>query len=188
METQTKDYSNKILTIPNLMSFFRICLIPVCAWLYVEKQNYLWTTIVLILSGLTDIIDGFIARRFNMISNLGKMLDPVADKLTQLVMLICLITRFPLMWAPTILLVIKEFLDTVTGLLVIHKVGVVEGADWHGKVVTFLLYLTIGLHLIWYSIPASVSNLAICVSVVMMIVSLALYSAHRIRLLMKQEK
>ena len=186
METQAKDYSNKIITIPNLMSFFRLCLIPVCAWLYLKKEDYLWTTIVLLISGLTDIADGFIARRFNMISNFGKMFDPVADKLTQLVMLACLITRFPLMWAPVVLLVVKEAIDTVTGLMVIRRTGQVLGAEWHGKVVTFLLYMTIALHLLWFNIPAGASNIAILACVVMMLVSLVKYNVYRYRLLKEQ--
>ena len=88
---------NKILTIPNLLSLFRLCLIPVFMWLYCVEKNYLWTGIILIISGLTDTVDGFVARHFNMISDLGKILDPVADKLTQAAMLFCLLTRFPLM-------------------------------------------------------------------------------------------
>lgn len=185
METlkQTKDYSNRIITIPNMMSFFRLCLIPVCAWLYLKQENYVWTTIVLIISGITDVADGYIARRFNMISNFGKMFDPIADKLTQLIMLICLISRFPLMWVPMVLLVIKEAIDTITGLWVIHKTGEVLGAAWHGKVVTFLLYLTIGLHLIWHEIPVAVSNALIISCVLMMLISLIAYNVSRHRLL-----
>ena len=93
--------ADRIFTIPNMLSFFRICLIPVIVWLYLVKKNYTWTVCILILSGVTDMVDGFIARRFNMISNLGKVLDPIADKLTQTVMLVCLFTRFPMMIVPT---------------------------------------------------------------------------------------
>lgn len=183
MTTQTKDYSNKIFTIPNILSMFRIVLIPVCVWLYCVEKNYLWTTIVLFISGVTDTVDGFIARKFNMISNLGKALDPVADKLTQFVMMICLISRFPLMLAPTVLMFLKEGFAGITGLMIIHKEHVVLGAEWHGKIVTILLYLTIGLHLIWYNIPAAVSNITIIVCVVMMMISMVIYSAYRIKVL-----
>ena len=185
-QKQTKDYSNKIITIPNLMSLFRLFLIPVCVWLYFEKEDYRWTAFVLLFSWITDVADGYIARRFNMISNFGKMFDPIADKLTQLIMLICLISRFPLMWAPMILLVIKEAIDTVTGLWVIHKLGEVLGAEWHGKIATFFLYVTIGLHLIWYEIPMFVSNGLILACVVMMLISLVKYNLYRYRLLKEQ--
>ena len=76
-------YKNKILTIPNILSFFRLCLIPVIVWLYIGRENYFWTLVILIPSGITDIVDGIIARKCNMISDFGKAFDPIADKLTQ---------------------------------------------------------------------------------------------------------
>lgn len=75
-------FEKKIFTIPNLLSAFRLLLIPVFVWAYCIKKAYLLTAGVLLLSGLTDMADGFIARRFHMISDLGKMLDPIADKLS----------------------------------------------------------------------------------------------------------
>ena len=143
---------NKILTIPNLLSFFRLCLIPVFMWLYCVEDNFLCNGILLIISGVTDTVDGFVARHFNMISDLGKVLDPIADKLTQAAMLFCLLTRFPLMIVPLGLMVFKEFFMGVTGFLVIQKTGKVFGADWHGKVNTWLLYAMMILHVFWYNI------------------------------------
>ena len=84
-----------ILTIPNLLSLIRILLIPFIIWLYCARKAYLCTIIVIALSGFTDIIDGKIARKFNMVSDVGKVLDPVADKLTQATLVICLIARYP---------------------------------------------------------------------------------------------
>lgn len=106
--TDNLERSNKVFTIPNLLSFFRICLIPVIVWLYCSRKEYLWTAAVLLLSGLTDIADGFIARHFHMVSTVGKVLDPVADKLTQGAMLFCLLTRFPAMLAMLLLLIIPK--------------------------------------------------------------------------------
>ena len=108
MEKPNNTTENKIFTIPNALSFFRICLIPLIIWLYVVKIQPFWAGYILILSGITDIVDGFIARHFHMISNLGKVLDPIADKLTQAAVLICLIVRFPFMLFPFILLIAKE--------------------------------------------------------------------------------
>lgn len=174
---------NRIFTIPNLLSFFRLCLIPAFMWLYCVEKNYLWTGIILILSGLTDTVDGIIARKFNMISDLGKMLDPIADKLTQAAMLFCLLTRFPLMIAPLALMVVKEFFMGVTGLLVIQKTGKVFGADWHGKVNTWLLYAMMILHVFWYDIPDIASKVLIGVCVVMMLISLLLYGRNNMKAL-----
>lgn len=182
-EENTGGSQSRILTIPNLLSLFRLCLIPVFMWLYCVEKNYLWTGIVLIISGLTDTVDGIVARKFNMISDLGKVLDPIADKLTQAAMLFCLLTRFPLMIAPLALMVVKEFFMGVTGLMVIQKTGKVFGADWHGKVNTWLLYAMMILHVFWYNIPDIVSKVLIGICVVMMLVSLVLYGRHNLKAL-----
>lgn len=174
---------NKILTIPNVLSVFRLCLIPVFIWLYIVKQNYIWSGSILVLSGLTDIVDGFIARHFHAVSNLGKILDPIADKLTQAAILFCLITRFSLMLIPLVLLILKEIFAGITGLLVIRRTGKVFGAVWHGKVSTCLLYAMMIIHVIWHNIPALFSNLMIVVCIVMMMVSFILYGIQNIRAL-----
>lgn len=190
MNAESKDTyntQNKILTIPNILSFFRLCLIPVIMWLYCVERNYLWAGITLILSGITDTVDGFVARHFHMTSDLGKMLDPVADKLTQAAMLFCLLTRFPLMILPLGLMVVKETFMGVTGLLVIRRTGKVFGADWHGKVTTWLLYAMMILHVFWYNIPVLVSRLLIGACVIMMLISMVLYGRHNLKAL-REEK
>lgn len=166
---------NKIVTIPNALSLFRLCLIPVIIWLYCVKQDYLWTAYILLLSGATDVVDGFIARHFHMISDLGKVLDPVADKLTQGAMLFCLLTRFPLMLAPIVLMLVKEVYMAISGILFVRKTGVVPGANWHGKAATVLLYAMMLLHVFWHDIPPIASNLSIAVCLAMMLLSLILY-------------
>lgn len=184
----TYNTQNKILTIPNMLSFFRLCLIPVIMWLYCVEDNYLWAGIVLIVSGITDTVDGFVARHFHMTSDLGKVLDPVADKLTQAAMLFCLLTRFPLMILPLGIMVLKEFFMGVTGLMVIQKTGKVFGADWHGKVTTWLLYAMMILHVFWYNIPAASSRILIAACVVMMLISLVLYGRHNLKALREDRK
>lgn len=179
----SKIKTSKIITIPNLLSFFRLCLIPVIVWLYCGKNDYIGTTIVLILSGVTDIADGIIARKFDMVSDFGKVLDPVADKLTQFVMLVCLITRFPFMLVPVVLLIIKELFAAVTGLLTIYKTKVVMGADWHGKVTTVALYTMMIIHLVWYQIPQVVSYLLIGGCVGIMLMSFILYGIRNIKVI-----
>ena len=184
----TYNTQNKILTIPNMLSLFRLCLIPVIMWLYCVEDNYLWAGIVLIVSGITDTVDGFVARHFHMTSDLGKVLDPVADKLTQAAMLFCLLTRFPLMIVPLGIMVLKEFFMGVTGLMVIQKTGKVFGADWHGKVTTWLLYAMMILHVFWYNIPAALSRVLIAACVVMMLISLVLYGRHNLKALREDRK
>lgn len=180
--------ADRIFTIPNMLSFFRICLIPVIVWLYLVKKNYTWTVCILILSGVTDMVDGFIARRFNMISNLGKVLDPIADKLTQAMMLVCLFTRFPMMIVPLALMLVREIFMGVTGLMIIKKTGNVLGACWHGKAATCLLYVMMILHVFWYDIPAFVSDFAITACILMVAVSFGLYGVRNMKILKQSGK
>ena len=187
MEQQEKTLK-KIFTIPNILSFFRLSLIPLIIWLYCAKHNYLWTGIIIIISGATDIIDGFIARRFNMVSDLGKVLDPTADKLTQLAVLICLVSRFHLMLMPIICMAIKETTMIVTGLLAIRKSGKVPSADWHGKVATVLLYGMMMLHIFWYTINPTVSTVSICICTAMILTSLVFYSIANMKILLTRGK
>ena len=175
------DYKNKILTIPNVLSFVRLALIPLMMWLYLAKEDYRLTLIVLIISGVTDLVDGFIARRFNMVSDFGKIIDPIADKLTQISMLFCLVFRYTYIIMPLSVLVLKELFAGITGLITVKKTGNVMSSDWHGKVTTALLYLTMGVHIIWFDIPLAVSNLLIFFCTDMMIISAVLYALRNIK-------
>lgn len=171
---------NSFFTIPNMLSVVRLCLIPVFMWLYCVKKDSLWTAIVLVISGLTDIADGYIARHFNMVSDVGKALDPIADKITQGAMLLALITQFPSMKFPFVLLLVKEAIVGIGSLVVIRKTDEVNGAVWHGKVTTTLLYSTMILHLLWPHMPESVSTGMIIACVVMMLISLVMYTLRNV--------
>lgn len=176
-------YEKKIITVPNILSFFRICLIPVIVWLYGVEHNYMWAGYILILSGITDMVDGYIARYFHMVSNLGKILDPIADKLTQGIMLLCLVLRFPLMIVPFVLLIAKEIYMGVSGILVIQRTGIVCGADWHGKAATCFLYGTMILHVFCQEITPVVSVLSIISCAALIGVSFVLYGIRNVKLL-----
>lgn len=177
----THPYQKKIITIPNLLSFFRLSLIPFIFRFYCVKKDYLGTTLLLLLSGATDVADGIIARKFNMVSDFGKAFDPIADKLTQIVTLFCLVTRFPRMLFPLVILSIKEALAATLNMITIKKTGEVLGAVWHGKLCTVLLYSMILLHLLWYNLPAKVSGGTILLCTAMMFLSSVLYSLRNIR-------
>ncbi len=176
-------YEKKIITIPNILSFFRICLIPVLVWLYSVGHDYMWAGYILILSGITDMVDGYIARHFHMVSNLGKILDPIADKLTQGVMLMCLVMRFLLMIVPFVLLIAKEIYMSVSGILVIQRTGIVCGADWHGKAATCFLYGTMILHVFWHEITPVISAVCIIACAALIGVSFVLYAIRNVKLL-----
>ncbi|MBR6271017.1 MAG: CDP-alcohol phosphatidyltransferase family protein [Lachnospiraceae bacterium] len=185
-----KEYFTRkqILTIPNLLTLVRLVLVPFIIYYYIAKEYYLLTVILLALSGISDVADGIIARKFNQVSDLGKMIDPVADKLTQIAVLFCLVWRFPLMWVPLALLTVKEIYNAICGLVVIKKTGRVYGADWHGKVATVFLYSTMVLHILWdiiagQRIPELLSQILIWVSVALMVLTLILYSIQNFTLI-----
>lgn len=139
----TNRMAHRIVTIPNLLSFLRLLLIPCMLYCYLQLHQPLWTMGLLVLSGLTDVIDGRIARRFHMISNLGKILDPIADKLTQVAMIACLVWLHPPLILVLSVQVVRELTLGITGLVVMKRTRLVSGADWHGKACTVLLYLSV---------------------------------------------
>lgn len=174
-------FQGKIFTIPNLLSFSRLLMIPWFTWEYLDQENSIGTALILLLSGLTDTIDGWIARRFHMVSNLGKALDPVADKLTQIAMIACLVIRFRHMWAVLGILVVKELFVLITSLLSIHKTNEVLSADWHGKLTTTALYAVMIAHLLFPTMPGTVSDALIGLCICLILLSGVLYGLRNIR-------
>ena len=154
MEGKKADFRSRltakqIFTIPNILSFVRIALIPIIIWLYVGKENYRAAFVMILISSFTDIADGFIARHFNMITDFGKMIDPVADKLTQIAILFCLVSRFPLMLLPLCIMPIKEIVSFFMRLRLFQKSEEVHGAVWHGKLNTVILYTVVCAHIVF---------------------------------------
>lgn len=182
-EHTTPERENRIITIPNILSVCRIIMIPVFIWAYCCRKEYPLAFLILCLSGITDLVDGFIARTFHMVSNLGKALDPLADKLTQGAVLLCLGSRYPQMLFLAGLLVAKEIITGLMSLSAIHKTKEVKGADWHGKVTTCLLYFTMLLHILWGGIPQTASVLLTVLCVIMMAVSFVMYFRRNVTLL-----
>ncbi len=174
-------FRGKILTVPNVLSFLRLLMIPWFAWEYLVQENSTGTALILLLSGFTDTIDGMIARRFNMVSNLGKALDPVADKLTQIAMIACLVIRFPHMGVVLGVLVVKELFVLITSLLSIHKTNEVLPADWHGKLTTTALYAVMIAHLLFPTLPGTVSDELIGLCICLILLSGVQYGLRNIR-------
>lgn len=174
---------DQVLTIPNMLSVFRLALIPVILWLYCKKQAYKWAVGTIVLSGVTDVIDGFIARKWNMVSDFGKILDPIADKLTQGAVLLCLTMKHKLMILLIVLFVIKEVCMLLMGYMAIRKKDSVNSAKWHGKVNTVLLYATMILLILFPGMPQWGANTLISCCIVFMMSSFASYALFYKRLL-----
>lgn len=138
--------TDRILTIPNMLSFFRLLLIPVIVILY-EGNHPWWAFGILVLSGLTDVVDGWIARTFHQVSDFGKALDPVADKLTQLVVLFCLLDM-KYWWVIGILLA-KECTIGIMTLITLHRTHKVYSAGWYGKLCTVVIYLSMAIIILY---------------------------------------
>ena len=119
-----------------------------------------------------------------MVSNFGKAFDPVADKLTQIAMLFCLVSRFKWMLLPLCVMVIKEVTAGILGLLVIRKTGKVDGAVWHGKATTVSLYSMMIIHLIWYNIPGVISGILIGACTALALLSAFMYSRENVSILL----
>ena len=141
-----RNWKKEILTIPNLLSLFRLVLIPVYATMYLnatEPYQYVLAGLVLAISCLTDLIDGKIARKFNMITNLGKVLDPLADKLTQLTLTVCLSMKYPVLYPVLALFVVKELFQLILGIVNLRKGKMLPGALMAGKVCTTVLFISL---------------------------------------------
>ena len=168
----------EIFSIPNLMGYFRILLIPLFSWMYCTADStgdYYAAAVVVGVSGLTDMFDGKIARRFHMITELGKFIDPLADKLTQAALLICLAIRYPLMRAVLVLFVIKEGFMAVMGAMLLPRGKKLDGAMWFGKVCTAVLYAVLFLLLLLPGIGAMAANVLIGICGVFLLFSFLMY-------------
>lgn len=169
---------NKIFTIPNILSAVRILMIPVFFWLYLVKKDYLTATILILFSGLTDVVDGYIARTFNQISKIGKVLDPTADKLTQAAVLIALTLRFDYILIVFLVLALKECVMLLLGMVLYKHTKILIGSKWHGKLAASIIYLMLLTHLIWgisATIPPVISYVTSMLAVLGMIFSLLMY-------------
>ncbi len=135
--------------VPNALSVLRIALVPVFVVLYLLEQD-MWAFAALLLSGVTDFVDGFVARRFNQITDCGKLLDPLSDKLTQIAVVICLTTRYTELLPLTVLCFVKELCQGIGGVLLLRKKVQAQGSKWFGKVSTVLFYAAMLVIVLWY--------------------------------------
>lgn len=143
-----ENWKKNLFTIPNILSLFRLGLIPVYMTIYLNAQrmeDFFIAGGILAVSCLTDAIDGKIARRFNMISTVGKVLDPIADKATQFTLILCLAIRHPALWGLVGLFVIKEGFQLIAGLLTLRKGLMLKGALLPGKICTAVLFVSLTL-------------------------------------------
>lgn len=151
----------KIFTIPNILSLMRIILIAPFV-IFMKKDNYLSAGLILLISGISDVLDGFIARKFHQRTRLGEMLDPAADKLTLITVMISVGIKFTEVIPFMILMIFKEFLMLSASVALLRKNRFPASAKWYGKVGTVAFYFSViiivSLKAIW-NIENSILNL-----------------------------
>ncbi len=164
---------DNVWTVPNVLTFIRILLVPVFAVLFLKGSNdrslYIWALVVLAVSGLTDFFDGKIARRFNQISALGKLLDPVADKLTEITLAVIFFITFlrssdaamhTFAWI-FLLFIAKELFMIIVGAVMISKGIHPCASEIYGKAATFVFYVVMVLLIAFGPEVGILSNLFI---------------------------
>lgn len=177
-----KNWKKEILSIPNLLSLFRLFLIPVYILLYLRAirtnciTDFYVTAGILAVSSLTDMIDGKIARRFNMVTTVGKALDPIADKLTQLAVIICLCVKYPVLWLLVMLFVVKESYQLIAMLLFMRKGLMLNGAKLSGKISTTVMFTTMILMVLLPSLSHTTVAIITAVNCLVMLVAFIDYA------------
>lgn len=153
------NWKKEILTIPNLLSMFRLLLLPVYVCIYLnatKTYHYIAAGAVMAVSCLTDAVDGKIARKYNMISNLGKLLDPAADKITQLTLTICLASKYPVLNPVLALFLVKECFQLIAVIVNLRQGKVLPGALMAGKVCTTVLFVSLICLVLFPDLPPMV--------------------------------
>ena len=157
------------------MSFFRLVLVPFIVWICFSGEYGIGAALVLV-SAATDILDGVIARKFNMVSDLGKVLDPICDKVTHAALMICLVARYAYMWFVFALLALKELTMFTLGSIAIKRRGTVQSAKWYGKLCTVILETVMIALMLFPGLPETVVIGLLCICCAAMIFSLLMYT------------
>ena len=166
---------SQIWSIPNLLSLFRILLIPLMVTLY-WKGRTVAAVVVFGVSALSDIVDGQIARRFHMVTDLGKMLDPLADKLTQGAALVCAARVHPQTLLLFAFMAVKELTQAAIGGYVVKKTGQVFHSRWFGKLCTVVTTASVMALFLFPRLPEWAVNGMLILCGAVMLVSLILYA------------
>lgn len=170
----------EMFTIPNILSFARIILAVLFFAVYQAEhgKNVIALGTILMISGVTDMLDGKIARKFNQISEFGKILDPFADKLTQAVILLCLMSKYKMVKYVILVFIIKEICMVSRGFKLVKKTKKNEGAKWYGKFSTAVFYIVMGAIILLPDIPVKIANSMILISGMCMVLAFAKYMEY----------
>jgi cardiolipin synthase len=173
--------ASKFITIPNLISLLRLILIPGIVLLYFYEESPLPAFGLLLFSAVTDLVDGRIARKYRMVSDLGKVLDPIADKATLAAMMICLLSAYPPMQKLLFILLLKELFMAIAGTAAYLTSGTFYGSYWHGKAATFLTNTTVLIHMLSRDLSPIVTETLVAACSAAAVLSFLLYCTRYAR-------
>lgn len=161
--------------VPNILTIIRFFLIPFIV-IFSLQDNYIIAAIFLILSGITDVADGYIARKYNFITDFGKLMDPLADKCTQVATLIVLVIQEIVPVWILIVVIIKEFL-LVVGASFLYGKDLVVSSKWYGKLSTVLFYVAIFFSMIikQFNLPYTFDSYIYYLAVLFTLFSFVMY-------------
>lgn len=142
----------EIFSVPNILCYMRFGLVFAFIDLYCHN-HYIWAAAMIVLGGITDCLDGQIARRCHMVTELGKIIDPLADKAMQLAIVIALCTRYREMIILFILFIVKEGFQGICCLIGLKKGKRLNGAKWYGKVATAVFYVVTVILIAFCELP-----------------------------------
>lgn len=163
-----------LFKIPNLLCYLRILMVPLFIYLFLSE--YYWqSALVVILAAATDILDGYIARHYNMITDWGKFIDPVADKMMQLSMLI--LTIFKIKWVLILVVcfIVKELILLGVGIYIYHNDYNLNGSNWAGKLCTVVMDTVLLIFIAFDGIPDSLAIVLVFIVIVFLVLSFIVY-------------
>lgn len=168
----------EVLSIPNILCYLRILLVPVFVYIYFKTEiddAHFLSAFIVIISSITDFLDGYIARKYDMVTDLGKLIDPIADKLTQFVIACTLVHTYPAYIWMVIIIVLKDGMLLFVGYYILRKTGKhLDQAQLPGKVATAVFFV-ISIILIAFSVPYVFANIMIYVTVFLMVLAMIHY-------------
>lgn len=179
----------EIFSIPNIIGYCRILMLPVFLMQYNRAETtreYIAAFVVLAVIFLSDMADGYIARKFDMVTNLGKILDPVADKLVQGTLVLAVTLKHPLMKVFLAVFLCREIYMGAMGIYLIKCKNSLNGAKWYGKIYTAVMDACILVMLFFPGLSDTVSNLLIVLMIVVGVFSWIMYIRFHVEILKDQ--
>ena len=184
----------KLKYIPNILSAIRILLVPVFIYLFFSYyDSYIYAPLsVFLIAGITDIADGYLARRNNWITNAGKLLDPLADKLMQCSALVCFAVKIPALWWLAGMFIAKELFMISGAIIVLKKIKVTVKSKWYGKITSAVFYAFAFLVFIFkmadFKISEKVAFALFTPALILALFCMVMYILDALRINSKQKK